>query len=377
MKAPATFTAAAVSFMALSLSALNANDGGVGAAVTLRDSSVIKGTVAPDTVFEGGIVFDSSAKRSFPMGCEIGGMALPVPAVGEMVANGTNGVQVITLVNGDKFHFNLKAKALPVSTSLGDFSIPFSSIRRLAFIAKEEPPAGSLIFHCTFDSPESVEKPAVGPGGTVLMPGAFETGKINGAMRVSPRTESARFSIPAGFLKDKGCIEWWAKIQSPLDGFSSCDPRFFRIRFSETVDSVFEFSSNDGAGGGGLVIRFPGLLYLQKPHRRTAWLYSQYFGESGVHDWHHYAIVWNTEGLPFPDESAHYQLAVFIDGTRIHVEPYDWRQKISLATLESKSATIDFPFNSDYDNPLIGKADYLIDDMKIWDCDTPPAPLGD
>ena len=348
-------------FSTLSLFAISAAfaQEAISTSVTLRDSSVIKGTVAPDTALEGAVAFTDSVK-------------LPVATIREMTADGTNGAQIVTLDNGDKFHFTPTTKALSVATVLGDLSISLSNIRRVTFSAVGKASTGNLIFHCTFDSPEAVLKPAVGLGGKVLLPDIFSEGKFDKAMRVGPRQESARFSIPAGFLKPKGCIEWWAKISSPSDGFSSCDPRFFRIRFTETIDSVFEFSSNDGMGGGGLVVRFPGLHYLQRRGQRTAWRYSQYFGEDGAQDWHHYAIVWNADGLSLPNESSLFQLAVYIDGKRTYVEPFDGRQKINVGILESQPATIDFPFNGEFDNPLIGNAYYLIDEMKIWDTDTPP-----
>ena len=337
-------------------SALALADGDVIASVTLRDASVIKGTVAPNTVLEGAVAFKDDVK-------------LPAATIREMATDGTNAARIVTLANGDKFHFTPTTTALAVESVLGKLEISLSDIKRASFSAVDQAASGNLIFHCTFDSPEAVLKPAIGPAGTVLMPNVFESGKFGNAMRVNPRSESARFVIPAGFLKAKGCIEWWGKIQSQSDGFSSCDPRFFRIRFTETVDSVFEFSSNDGVGGGGLVVRFPGLHYLQKRGHRTAWRYSQYFGAEGAQEWHHYALVWNADGIETPDSQSLFRLAVYIDGKRIHVEPFDWRQKINVGILESTSATIDFPFNSDLDNPLIGNAEYLIDELKIWDGD--------
>ena len=327
--------------------------------VTLRDASVIKGIMAHDTLIEGAVAFADSVR-------------IPLSLIRELAADGTNGVQIVTLANGDVFRVTPKTKDLALATILGDLAIPLQNITKATFSESGVSSAG-LIFHCTFDSPAAVEKPAVGPGGKVLLPGVFEAGKVGNAMRVQPRSESARFSIPAGFIKDRGAIEWWGKIESPSDGFSSCDPRFFRIRFTETIDSVFEFSSNDGAGGGGLVIRFPGVLYLQKRGQRSAWRYSQYFGDEKAQEWHHYAMVWNASGLNFPNEESLFQLAVFIDGKRVHVEPFDPRQKINAGILGSQSATIDFPFNGDLDNPLIGKASYLIDDLKIWNTDAPPS----
>lgn len=334
----------------------------IATSITLGDGSVIRGELTGKASISG----DAEFKR---------GLDFPLSMVGSFAADGEGQPMLLTFSNGDKLHIRPRDESLQVASALGELEIPIEKIGRATFSPIHgDGKDGVLLFHCTFDSPEAVAHPAVGPGGKVFTDGAFEPGHIGNAMRVGPRREAARFEIPAGFLKPKGCIEWWARIQSQGDGFTSCDPRFFRIRFNETVDSVFEFSSNDGMGGGGLVIRFPGICHVQKRHHRTAWKYSQYFGEEQANGWHHYAFVWNAEGLPARTAEGETPrcIAVFIDGKEISTEPLDLRQRISLSALENLSATIDFPFHGELDNPLIGSAEYLIDEMKIWDVDAPP-----
>ena len=61
-------------------------DGEIAASVTLRDSSVIKGTVAEATALEGGVVFADDVK-------------IPLPLVRELAADGTNGAQIICYID--------------------------------------------------------------------------------------------------------------------------------------------------------------------------------------------------------------------------------------------------------------------------------------
>ena len=129
-----------LSFLLVTLALSSAlADGDLGASLTLRDSSVIKGTVADTTVLEGGVVFADDVK-------------IPLPLVREMAADGTNGAQIVTLANGDVFRLTPKTKSLSVATVLGDLTIPFANIRKVVFSASRSASDG-LIYYCTFDSP--------------------------------------------------------------------------------------------------------------------------------------------------------------------------------------------------------------------------------
>ena len=122
-------------------------DGEIAASVTLRDSSVIKGTVAEATALEGGVVFADDVK-------------IPLPLVREMAADGTNGAQIVTLANGDVFRLAPKTKSLSVTTVLGDLTIPLANIRKVVFSASGSASDG-LIYYCTFDFEARPQDPAV------------------------------------------------------------------------------------------------------------------------------------------------------------------------------------------------------------------------
>ena len=215
-------------------SALALADGDVIASVTLRDASVIKGTVAPNTVLEGAVAFKNDVK-------------LPAATIREMAADGTNAARIVTLANGDKFHFTPTTTALSVESVLGKLEIALSDIKRASFSAVDQAASGNLIFHCTFDSPEAVLKPAIGPAGT-LGNATMTEGKFGMAMHVPRYGSAGLFRFPKSFLKSQGCIEFWARIDISKAYFSDCDPRLFAIRTPQGYLLFLEYSSNNGRG---------------------------------------------------------------------------------------------------------------------------------
>ena len=155
----------------------------------------------------------------------------------------TNGEAKVELSNGDRFAMTVSNDAFAVRSILGDLKIPRMSLRAMSLSARA-PAAnggatGGLIFHCTFDDAASITSPAVGPAGT-FMTGTFEDGKIGKALLAKPYTNHAAFEFPQGFLKDSGCIEFWAKIlkPSPTAGGGG-DPRLLAITRADNRDLVF------------------------------------------------------------------------------------------------------------------------------------------
>ncbi len=331
-------------------------DGDIAATVTLGDSSVIKGTVAETTAFEGAVAFKDSVK-------------LPVAMIREMTADGTSGVQIATLANGDKFHFTPTTKALSVATVLGDLSISLSNIRRVAFSATPVGSADGLIYYCTFDSPESILNPAVGPAGKFLS-GRFVDGKSGGALAVSAYSNGAYVQLPPNTIGQKGCFEFWARFTPPAErigvgswpcfftcGVLGAEPRF-----------CLEWTANNGTGGGGVNAILEHL-------RACTSGFGSYLTYSGIlggttSDWHHYAVVWNKEGIESlsSDSSLPVKAAIYLDGKPIARESFrnspNWRLSSSIT---APTTFLSFPVHPEDGNQ--NRVDYTIDEFKFWNYD--------
>lgn len=309
--------------------------------VTLRDASIIKGIMAHDTLIEGAVAFADSVR-------------IPLSLIRELAADGTNGEQIVTLANGDTLHFSPSAKSLPVATVLGDLSIPLSNIRKVSFSAPEKTSVGNLIFHCTFDSPEAVLKPAVGPGGT-LGNASLVQGKTGMAFHVPRYGSAGLFRFPKAFLKSSGCIEFWAKIDISKAYFSDCDPRLFAIRTPQGYLLFLEFSSNNGRGAGGLHVHMPG-MGAASDRRMGQHTYFELLGDV-ADGWHHYAVSWS-DALPTP--------LVFIDGNLVQME-VSYQGSLKKSTFDDNATVLSLPNDPSIDNGTQPQSSFAIDELKIWD----------
>lgn len=318
--------------------------------VTLRDASIIKGIMAHDTLIEGAVAFADRVR-------------IPLSLIRELAADGTNGVQIVTLANGDVFRVTPKTKDLALATILGDLAIPLQNITKATF-SESGVSSDGLIFHCTFDSPEAVEKPAVGPGGKLGNASLVE-GKNGMAFHVPRYGSAGLFHFPQAFLKSSGCIEFWAKIDVSRPIFDDCDPRLLAIRIRQNYLLFLEFSSNNGNGAGGLHVHMS-MMAAASSRRVGKHAYSELLGEA-VDDWHHYAVSWD-DNLSTP--------LVFIDGHLIPMEvSYPGVLKQSL--FEENPTVLSLPNDPSIDNGTQPQTPFTIDELKIWDYCKKDFQLGD
>ena len=278
----------------------------------------------------------------------------------------TNGEAKVELSNGDRFAMTVSNDAFAVRSILGDLKIPRMSLRAMSLSARA-PAAnggatGGLIFHCTFDDAASITSPAVGPAGT-FMTGTFEDGKIGKALLAKPYTNHTAFEFPQGFLKDSGCIEFWAKIlkTSPTVGGGD-DPRLLAITRADNRDLVFnvDIVSNDGGGNSGFALRmwYGGNASISgmRPLR-----YEELFPTGNWRDWHHYAILWDKEGIS--DLPGSPKTALLIDGKLTIGAGFGAAHNLPSKKPHVLGITCD-PALSPENNT---KSPFLIDDIKIWD----------
>ena len=325
----------------------------VGVTASLKDGSSVRGDflsegIAGATLFAKNLVLAPSIVKSVNF-------------------TSTNGEAKVELSNGDRFAMTVSNDAFAVRSILGDLKIPRASFRAMslsarAAAAKGGATGGGLIFHCTFDDEASITSPAVGPAGT-FMTGTFEEGKIGKALLTRPYTNHAAFKFPQGFLKDSGCIEFWAKIlkHSSTVGTGG-DPRLLAITRTDNRDFVFnvDIVSNDGGGNSGFALRtwYGGKASISgmRPLR-----YEDLFPAGDWRDWHHYAILWDINGISGLPGSP--KTALLVDGKLTIGTEYD----TILITPSTKAHVLGITCDPALSPENNTKSPFLIDEFKIWD----------
>jgi hypothetical protein len=173
---------------------------------------------------------------------------------------------------------------------------------------------GSLVLWNRLGSAQQVQHSEVGLGGTVTG-GQFVPGMFDGAF-------SADYSQPLQVTFPKeviptyaGCIEFWAHAWGfPAQigcGSYGAFPELVAARDGNTVYEV-HLNCNDGASSGGVCGR-AGHLFNAGTGYFGSWTYSQVLGAGQEEMWHHYALVWNANGIAGVGDGTR-KVAVFLDG---------------------------------------------------------------
>lgn len=332
MKTSHTLSIAAISLMcAAQLCAVST------ATLVLKDGSTLKAEfkekgVVGSTVFANELSLDAELLRS----------------IGFV---GTNGEAKVELVNGDKLTVNVSNQSFALASMLGDLSVPRANIRSMKFSSSPSASSGEgLVFHCTFDDESSISSPLVGPGGTVCSRD-FTDGKVGRALRVPVGGSAGFFTLPPETFGKEGCIEFWAKLESRRESYRDCDPRFIFIRSPGGWFTV-EYSSNNGAGRGGFVVRCFGYEYI-KGGPMGGYRYADVI--PGVTEWHHYAFSWTED-----------EMTIFIDGTALNGAYKTGAGRIDEQKLKSGPSSMGLPNNNASPYNTEPNAPFVIDELKIW-----------
>lgn len=226
-----------------------------------------------------------------------------------------------------------------------------------------------LVFHCTFDDQTSISNPAVGPAGKINN-AKFEQGKINKALFVPRGLSACEFPIPVGMLSDKGCIEFWAKFKEQKNQFTTGgDPRFFTFYNSNGGRfGLLEFASNNGMGRSGLSGVFGDVVTTHNGFSRTM-DYSAIFKTSSHENWHHYALIWNKNGIrKFEKGKEPPRLVILMDGQRVSATYTKAPNDLFFTKLGTADLNLGIPMNL-VEPPPQSKSSFLIDEFKIWNFD--------
>ncbi len=338
----------------------------LGATATLSDGSVLKGTLR---------------RRFLPADTRpLGRIRLDLRAVASIDATAPQGGAParyrVAFKNGDRLtvRFPADLKPLRFDTVLGPVPLPLSAVSKLVLEPSPSSPSSTpstLLYHCTFDSPESISRPVAGPAGTFLG-GEFVPGKKGRALLVKARTPAAEVPFPTGLMQPEGCIEFWAKIPGATKETRYPDggnPQFFAMGVGKWVNTFVKYTANDGFGTGGLHAELPGSICVSTlPSWSGSATYPDFLGDPSA--WHHYALVWSEKGLDAASEALGRRVvsALYVDGRLVNPSYGDngpARAKF-LRELVDNPVVLAFPFVRERQEPWQNNVDYLIDEFKIW-----------
>ena len=320
---------------------------------TLKDGSTVKGAIETEHI-SGSTLFTDE-------------LALDPVIVKSITFAGTNGESKVELSNGDKFTMTVANESFKIKSLLGELSIPRANFRSIT-ITKRKVSAGGddgLIFHCTFDDSESITSPAVGPKGIYLR-GSFLEGKTCKALQTTVYAQNATFELPSNFFGTSGCIEFWAKILKPSSYIGNGgDPRLFTITQKITNHTIctLDIVSNNGCGNSGFSTwTFLGNMANLRGCRTLR--YEELFPESDYRDWHHYAIIWDKNGIA--NLTGCPKTALLVDGKLIPDIQYHVRSSADAASIVATPMLLSFTHDPKLDPELCTKSPFLIDEFKIW-----------
>ena len=279
-----------------------------------------------------------------------------------------NGSATVVLTNKDQFAIKISEQSYRLLSAIGPLEIPLSKIKNIKILStgREQSNSDGLIFHCTFNDESSILQPSVGPGGNVSQ-ALFSPGKSAAALYAIPRKHQADFDLPPNFLKKAGCIEFWAKILKRSSDVSwGGDPRFFTISRQTTRETheLLDIVSNNGAGNSGFSTWTPvgNLVSIQG---MSALSYTTLFPSSKWQDWHHYAIIWDDNGIDGCSPSVKALLKV--DGQPIACAKFDPRSEAGIDAVLAEPTILSFTSPSPGNLEDSTKSPFLIDEFKIWD----------
>ena len=151
----------------------------------------------------------------------------------------------------------------------------------------------------------------VGPGGSVSS-GTFDQGVFGQAILAQHTDDLPVVFSMEGFSTKRGRIEFYARIIQPPVAVSSAGIFF---AYSSVWDYAIGIGANDGQGGGGLF----GRVGIGEDGAEAAtgptggYTFEGVLGAGLAEDWHHYQLVWNSEGMPSVG-IGNRKVAVFLDG---------------------------------------------------------------
>jgi Concanavalin A-like lectin/glucanases superfamily len=166
-----------------------------------------------------------------------------------------------------------------------------------------------LVLCNTLGSQDEIENSVVGPNG-LYHGGSFVPGMFGNAY-AAQHDENLLVEFPsASFPAPAGTVEFWAKLIDfpPTTGYGGWHPAF--VWSTAANYPALRYVGNDGHGGGGLSGTMHSVSTATGGYKNY-WSYAEILGAGQEAVWHHYALVWDRDGIP---EAGNHMIAIYLDG---------------------------------------------------------------
>ncbi len=215
---------------------------------------------------------------------------------------------------------------------------------------------GNLVLWNKLGSQSEIENSSVGLHGT-FSGGGFVAGMFGDAF-VADYTQIELVTFPKEAIPgERGAIGFWAKLIGFPPSIPPGDCPSFIKAYDGHVAYHVMLAYNDGLGGGG-ISGSAGHGASSATGGYGSWSYEQILGAGEVEAWHHYALVWDKDGIPGVDNGSR-KVAVFLDG---QLDSTYWREE-SPDFVALTGSYLGLVSN----NGHLPQGSVAIDNIKIWD----------
>ena len=317
------------------------------------------------TLADGSQFLGSPRFASFVLVMDFGKLEIPLSHVSTL--DFTKDAVKVGFYNKDTLSGKLEGTSFAFDTIFNEANLEYAQIKSMKFSKQRDvsqsAKAPGLLLYAPLDT-DTASHDAFGA--------RIETKKIrivegNAGNAMLLDSADAKLTIHLPFsphTMSEGTIEFWAKLPQPRQRFNSNggQPWFFNIEGpGRNYDRhfVFGFTANDSAGKGGLVGRIHGVATTGTHYPGSV----SNIAETGLlretpDGWHHYAIIWNVDGVDFPDARGK-SLALTVDGKIVAVANKSNNGEVRPTETEGFRLVV-HDGNSDCTRPV------AISDLKIW-----------
>lgn len=221
----------------------------------------------------------------------------------------------LELRNGDKLKGVVSLDPIKLETLFGSVKIGLEHIQKMEVMLRGRLGQNGLVLWNRLGSENDVCTSRVGPGGK-LNAGRFVEGRFGKGIELNMQEQFGVTFPPEIVPGPDGCIEFWAKLVNfPMEirePGGTWPGLIAACNQSGSQDFILSFCANDGAANGGLCARVAGLSSAGTG-MFGHWTYERALNSNESDAWHHYALVWATDGIPGVDNGKR-KAAVYVDG---------------------------------------------------------------